>query len=127
MKNIIIILAALLFAGCCPRITKSHDTRDSVRAEYHDVYKDRLIRDTTYVRDSILIKDRGDTVYIYRDRYQYIDRFVKDTVSIIDTIHQTVYVDKETTVTVKHIPKWCWWALIVCVVSVGLNILLLRR
>lgn len=127
MKNIIIILAALLFAGCCPRITKSHDIRDSVRVEYRDVYKDRLMSDTTYVRDSILIKDRGDTVYIYRDRYQYKDRFVKDTIAIIDTVRQTIYVDKETTVTVKHIPKWCWWALIVCVVSVSLNILLLRR
>jgi hypothetical protein len=54
----------------------------SVRTEYRDNYR----RDSLYLRDSIFIRERGDTVWIEKYRYLYRDKLIKDSVIINDTI-----------------------------------------
>lgn len=104
--------------GCCPKVTKSHDQRDSVRVEYRDQYREKLLRDTTYIRDSILVRDKGDTLYVYRDRYHYVDRFLKDTVRLVDTVFVNIYKDRIEVVEKKYIPQFFWWCFGVALASI---------
>ena len=43
-------------------------------------YKDRLIRDTTYILDSVYIREKADTVFITRWRERYTERLQRDTI-----------------------------------------------
>lgn len=62
-------------------------------------YINKLQRDSIYQHDSIYVKDNGDTVTIFRNRYLYHDRYLKDTVyqSFCDTVTQYYSVEKELT------------------------------
>lgn len=110
--------------SCYRKPAISVDNRDSVRIEYRDLYHERVMRDTTYVRDSILIRDRGDTVIMYRDRYHYVDRFLRDTIRLVDTVYETVYRDRVTVEVQRHIPRPYRIAMAVAVVAVILLILI---
>lgn len=60
-------------------------------------YQDRFYRDSIYLRDSIYIEVKGDTVWQNRDRYLYKDREVHDTVrvTVTDSIPYPVEVEKK--------------------------------
>ncbi len=75
---------------------------DRVKVEY----KDRLQVDTIIKNDSIIIKNKGDTIYIEKYKYVYRIKERKDTISIRDTITvvKQVEVIKE-----KEINKLMWW------------------
>ena len=82
MKNKIIILslfAALFFiSGCSPRIVVHESVRDSliVRTKLDSVY--------LYEKDSIFVKQKGDTVFFERFSIRYKDKLIykKDTAYI---------------------------------------------
>ena len=82
MKKQIIILslfAALFFtSGCSPRIVVHESVRDSliVRTKLDSVY--------LYEKDSIFVKQKGDTVWLERWSIRYKDKLVekKDTAYI---------------------------------------------
>lgn len=119
-----IIIALLLLTGCSPRIVEhivvQHDTtrvvvRDSVRF---------------YDRDSIFIKEKGDTVYKYVEKWRWRDRVKVDTFykvridSVAVESIRTVEVEKPLSVVRKaEIGAFPWLvgALAVCIV------LLVRR
>lgn len=73
-------------------------------------YRDNYIHDTTYVsktetqleyvRDSIFIREKGDTVYQYVEKWRYRDREVHDTV--YQNHRDTVMIES---VTVKEVAK----------------------
>ena len=60
---------------------------------------DRIRRDSVYIRDSIIVKEKGDTVFKDVIRYEYIYKFVKDTVftHTRDSITNTVEVERKLT------------------------------
>lgn len=119
-----IIIALLLLTGCSPRIVEhivvQHDTtrvvvRDSVRF---------------YDRDSIFIKEKGDTVYKYVEKWRWRDRVKVDTFykvridSVAVESIRTVEVEKPLSAVRKaEIGAFPWLvgALAVCIV------LLVRR
>jgi len=84
----LVLLVLLLPVGCR---TTEYITVPEVHTEY--VYRDRV--DTSYVKDSIYIREqiKGDTVkvveYRYRDRYREIWRtdtlIQQDTISVVHT------------------------------------------
>ena len=82
MKKQIIILslfAALFFiSGCSPRIVVHESVRDSliVRTKLDSVY--------LYEKDSIFVKQKGDTVFFERFSIRYKDKLIykKDTAYI---------------------------------------------
>jgi hypothetical protein len=84
----LVLLVLLLPVGCR---TTEYITVPEVHTEY--VYRDRV--DTSYVKDSVYIREqiKGDTVkvveYRYRDRYREIWRtdtiIQQDTVSVVHT------------------------------------------
>ena len=92
-KSIFILLAAML-AGCramhptvCEKI--SADSTRSVTVQH----------DSIFVRDSIFVVERGDTVFATKYRYVYRDRVLRDTFHHhrLDTVTCTVEVEKELT------------------------------
>jgi len=84
----LVLLVVLLPVGCR---TTEYITVPEVHTEY--VYRDRV--DTSYVKDSVYIREqiKGDTVkvveYRYRDRYREIWRtdtiIQQDTISVVHT------------------------------------------
>ena len=55
---------------------------ESVRVEY----RDKLLRDSVHLYDSVLIKMKGDTVWLEKYKYLYRDKVVRDSVFKTDSI-----------------------------------------
>ena len=108
MKRIALILL-LSVCACSPKII------ETVRTEY--VYRDRIQVDTTYLHDSVYLREfiKGDTVRIteYRDRYRYEYKYVHDTTAVHDTtiVEKTkeVKVEKPLTFWQKFRINAFWW------------------
>lgn len=99
MKKQITILslfvALLFFSGCSPRVLVREVVRDSliVRTKLDSVY--------LYEKDSIFIKQKGDTVFFERFSIRYKDKLIEKK--------DTTYIDK---VQVKEVPvpaQLNWW------------------
>jgi len=78
------ILAAitLLLCLCYSCKMPQYIPVESVKTEY----RDKIVKDSVYLYDSIYIKEKGDTLIMERYRYLYKDRFIRDSVFINDTI-----------------------------------------
>ena len=92
-RAVLVLLAAVLCAGCSPKIVERIVVQRDTLQVHH--------RDTTYRRDSIYIREwmKGDTVYVDRvhDRYVFRDRW-RDSISVRevhDTTSVQVQVEKE--------------------------------
>lgn len=78
---IIALFAVLwLLTSCKPKMM--YIPVETVRTEY----KDKYLRDSIYRYDSILIKEKGDTVFIEKYKYIYRDKYRTDTIIKIDSI-----------------------------------------
>lgn len=55
---------------------------ESVRVEY----RDKLLRDSIHLYDSVLVKMKGDTVWLEKYKYLYRDKVVRDSVFKTDSI-----------------------------------------
>jgi len=99
----ILLLLGLLwaFAGCTPKGWEQlHEGthRDTVRV---------VVRDSIhfYDRDSIFIREKGDTVYQYVERWRYRDRWHTDTLEKVKI--DSVYI-KDTEI--REVEKsLSWW------------------
>ena len=62
-------------------------------------YRDRIERDTAYVRDSVYIHQKGDTIYSEKYKYIYKEHIKTDTAYVYkcDTITQVISVEKQLT------------------------------
>lgn len=94
------IAAICLLCGCTREIYIPMESRSG----HADTLREYSIHvDSVYLRDSILIHERGDTVFMtyYRDRYRYVGR--NDTVyrSIMDTVRIEVPCPVE-----KRLTRW---------------------
>ena len=99
MKKLTIILslfaALLLTSGCSPRIIVHDVVRDSliVRTKLDSVY--------LYEKDSIFVKQKGDTVFFERFSIRYKDKLIEKK--------DTTYINK---VEIKEVPvpaQLNWW------------------
>lgn len=82
---------------------------ETVRVERE--YVDRLRVDSVVVHDSVIIREKGDTVIIKECHTEYRDRVTRDTVIVEkrDTIPVPVIVEK-----VKYkTPRIMWWIIII--------------
>lgn len=97
---IIVPLTLLLLAelqSCSPRIIE-HER------EVHDTtYVQQLQRDSLFFRDSIYIKEKGDTVYQYVEKWRtrYLERR--------DTVYQSVHDTTTIKETIEVPRKKGWW------------------
>ena len=86
-----ILLLALLLASCSPRIV------ERVVAQHDTTYIVKRDSVTFYDRDSIFIREKGDTVYQYVERWRWRDRVRVDTIT-------RVKVDSLTVERIKEVP-----------------------
>ena len=63
------------------------------------IYLTQIQRDSIYKYDSIYVRDKGDTVFVDRYRYLFVDKLRRDTmyISRIDTLRVPYPVEKELT------------------------------
>lgn len=64
-------------------------------------YRDRLQKDTMYVKDSIFVKQKGDTIYIDKWHTQYVEKVRIDTCTIDHYSVETKVITQE-----KQLTKW---------------------
>ena len=104
MKRIILFFIVFAFFGCTKRIYIPVTTTVT-----EIEYREKLVRDSVYFSDSVLIERKGDTVFNTKIKYKYISKFIKDTVSIRDSI----YIEKpiEVVKEVNRLTKWQRWRL----------------
>jgi len=93
------LIVAVVVCSCSPRVvTQIHYQHDTT-------YIERQKIDSIFHRDSIYIKDHGDTVWIYKELWREKYKYVRDTVAVVRV--DSVAVEREKIVEVeKPLTKW---------------------
>ena len=91
-KKLFFLLFGLIFAGCT---TTKYIPVESVRVD--SVHVAKVQRDSVYVRDSVFVAVKADTVFKTSLKYVYRDRIVRDTISALntDTITRVVEIERK--------------------------------
>ena len=92
----IVILLFLLFLCSC---RTEFIPIESVR--YDSIMIEKLMRDSVCVRDSVYLKETGDTIYKYKDRFVYVYK------NRVDTFYVERIREIEIPVPVER--KLTWW------------------
>lgn len=93
-KRLIYVCLALAVLSSC------HSGKDLVRVvteiRTDTLYISKEKRDSIHVRDSIYVREKGDTIVLDRWHYEYVEKTLYDTVYIsrTDSIPVEVLVDK---------------------------------
>ncbi|MDH6309287.1 hypothetical protein M2451_002827 [Dysgonomonas sp. PFB1-18] len=87
-----VVTFLFIFAGCKP--TMVYVPVESVKTEY----RDKIQRDSVHLYDSVLIKMKGDTIWLEKYKYLYRDKLIRDSIFRTDSIQvpYPVEVEKET-------------------------------
>ena len=82
---------------------------ETVKTEYRDRIEKQ--KDSIYLSDTVRIWQKGDTMIIYKDRYNYVykDRCLKDTIVQRDSIQVPYPVE----VIKCKTPKVMWWIILI--------------
>lgn len=103
MKKKCIMLALVLVAllASCKPIKQ---------IEYRDVYKNKLIHDSTFVYkfDSVYIHQKGDTVWVEKFKTLFRDKFLNKT----DTVFDTKFKDRVIEKRIPYEKKQPWYNII---------------
>ena len=101
-----VAVLALMMCSC-----KSIEYVPVVEKEVHhdSIYFTKVQRDSVWQHDSILIKDRGDTVWVEKWHTKYIEREVHDTTYIakVDSIPVPYEVKVEVPAELSFVQKLC--------------------
>lgn len=115
---IVVALLLVSFASCKQtKVVTVTEYRDSIRIEqrYDSIY--------VYNKDSIYIREKGDTVLVDKYHIIYRDRNRVDTCYVSQSHEVPVVTTVE--VPTRYIPKWVWWLLginVAAVIAVGIRI-----
>ena len=93
MKRMIYLLLSLWLVGFLVGCKTAKELERTGFADLEKVteYRDRYHLDSIFIRDSVIIHAKGDTVFKDRWRDRWRDRIIRDTVHVGDTI----YIEKE--------------------------------
>ena len=104
MKIIVVSVLLLLITGCKVQETITDRTSTSTHIE-------RVLVDSVALRDSIIIRERCDTVFYTKYRTLYKERLRIDTIIKCDT----VYAERLVSVNEKDNKKVLWWLIITAI------------
>lgn len=99
MKKVwLVLVVCVVMVGC-----RTLPEPVAVRVERDSIYLSRVERDSVFVRDSVTIREKGDTVYRDRWRVEYRERVLRDTAYVgkSDTLIITKVVEVATPLS--------WW------------------
>ena len=87
MRVLYALMMVLALAGCTSVRYVAVD-----RVKHDSIYITKAVRDSTYEKDSVSVKESGDT--IWETKYKYIYRKI--------AVHDTTYVERTDTVAVPY-------------------------
>ena len=116
MKKILILLLFLIVS--CTTTKYIEVPIETIKTEY----KDRLIYDSIYVKDSTSNSIKNDTVFNIKYKYIYKTRIEKDTINVADTITKTITIEKE-----KEVNKLKNWQIVLMIIGGGSVALMLYK
>lgn len=93
---IIVVVLLYLLTGC-----KSTQYVEVPVVKKEVEYRDRIERDTAYVRDSIYIHAKNDTIFVDKYKYVYREHIKTDTTYVYKTDTITKVITRE-----KDLSKW---------------------
>ena len=103
MKKILIIIFISLCLFSCKTTTKIVEVPiETIKTEYVD----KVQHDSIYLKDSILIIQKGDTIYNTKIVYQYKYKYLKDTINIKDTIQIPIKIIEVKEVNKIYTHQW---------------------
>lgn len=113
---VVLLIVLWLFTSCKSKTV--YVPIESVKTEY----RDKLVKDSVHILDSVFLYSRNDTVFLNKYRFVYKDKLVKDTVNLKDTIH-IPYPVKGDTIELNKL-KWyqeaCIWFTSLVLVALAL-------
>lgn len=92
---LIMLLVMYFFCGCNTKYVPIETVR------YDSLMVQKLMKDSIFVRDSVYVKEKGDTIFQYKNKYIYVLKEVSDTMYI--------YKDREVEVPIHVERKLSWW------------------
>lgn len=98
MKTTLILLSIFVLIGC--RSKTIYIPVETVRVEY----KDRFSKDSVYLKDSIFLQIKGDTVFLEKHKYIYKNKIQRDSIFLTDSIRVPYPVE-----VTKEINRLKWW------------------
>lgn len=140
MRSTLMFIVTLILLVSCK--TSKYTEAENIKIVEKEVpivntkieYRDRLVYDSIYIKDSIYTFIKGDTVYITKNRETNHIKGKADTIAKIDTIRvpvtiTTTLTKKETKI--KEINKLYWWQKILTCLGVltliaGIMILIIK-
>lgn len=115
---ILLLFALALFTSCKPKMM--YIPIETVKTEYRDHY----LRDSIHHYDSILIREKADSIFIEKYKYIYRDRYRTDTVMKIDSISTPYPVEVEKEVnrltSFQSFQVWCGRILLLFLLGWGI-------
>ena len=118
MKTAYVILTILLASAICSCRTVKYVPVETVRTD--TVYSNYSRMDSIFVRDSVSINQKGDTVteYRYKYVYKYKDRIDTLYISSRDTVSVPYPVEKELTAWQQTKVNYGGWAMVIVFVFI---------
>lgn len=120
MRRILYIVIAIIMLSSCG--TTKHITSEIIKevpvVKTKIEYRDRVIYDSLYVRDSIYMQIKADTVYKYVEKLNTRYIFKKDTICVRDSIPVPITI-KETVTEIKEVNILHWWQKVLMTVGAG--------
>ena len=126
MRNVLYIVISLIVLSSCGTTKHIHDVQEVevpvIKTKIE--YRDRLIYDSLYVRDSIYMQIKADTVYKYVEKNNTRYLYKRDTITVKDSIPVPVTLEKTVTET-KEVNVLHWWQKVLMTIGVGVLIAIL--
>lgn len=116
MKLLIIIIS--IFLASCATTKYVEVPVEKVKVEY----KDKFVHDSIYIKDSIFIDKKNDTIFLNKYKYIIKEKLVTDTIVQRDTIPKTIRVE-----TIKEVNKLKNWQIVLMIMGGGFIVLLLYK
>lgn len=92
---VIMVFAGLVLGGCKTKYVSVPE----IHTEYITRVDTTVRRDSVYLKDSVYVERKGDTLYVnktlYRDRYHNIYKVKTDTIVKRDSVNVAYPVEKE--------------------------------
>ena len=89
----------VMLSSCSPRVI------EHIRYQHDTTYVEKVQIDSIYKRDSVYVKEKGDTIYIYKEKIRDRYKFLRDTVRVVKV--DSVMVEHVKEVQVEK--KLSWW------------------
>lgn len=113
LVGVAVMLIAAALTSCSPRIVERIEVR-----ERHDTLVVHQVQvDSVFRRDSVFVREKGDTVYVYREHVRDRYKFVHDTTRLVrvDSVAvervKEVKVEKPLSVGQSLKIRAFWWLL----------------